>query len=197
VAERLPDRPDEQHPVVAGLLALVGVALAVGLILGFIVLAGTKILGIGGDTDSGSADGQASLYLPPPASTTDSGEPEITLAPATAESGASESPSEQVTESPTESESPEREITLSADVTDVGSMEQFQLTGVYPQGEGAILTVQRYEGGSWQEFPATGSVSGETFQIPVQTSHVGVNRFRVVDSDSGLESGEVRVTVFG
>jgi len=74
-------------------------------------------------------------------------------------------------------------------------MEQFQLTGVYPQGEGAILTVQRMQDGSWVDFPATGSLSGETFQIAVQTSKSGVNRFRVVDSDSGLESDEVRVTV--
>jgi hypothetical protein len=38
-------------------------------------------------------------------------------------------------------------------------------------------------------------VSGEAFQIPVQTSQPGVNRFRVVDSDGGLESNEIRVTI--
>ena len=74
-------------------------------------------------------------------------------------------------------------------------MEQFNLTGVYPGGEGAILTVQRFQDGSWQDFPATGSVSGEAFQIPVQTSQPAVNRFRVVDSDSGLASNEVRVRI--
>ena len=47
----------------------------------------------------------------------------------------------------------------------------------------------------WTDFPATGSVSNETFQIPVQTSMLGTNRFRVVDTDSGLESDEVRVTI--
>jgi hypothetical protein len=38
-------------------------------------------------------------------------------------------------------------------------------------------------------------VSGGAFQIPVQTSQSGVNRFRVVDTDAHRESGEVRVTV--
>ena len=76
-------------------------------------------------------------------------------------------------------------------------MQRFDLTGVYPTGEGAILTVQRFENGGWQDFPATGSVSGRTFQIPVETSRSGPNRFRVVDSATGLKSGEVRVTVTG
>jgi hypothetical protein len=77
----------------------------------------------------------------------------------------------------------------------VGPMQQFDLTGVYPGGEGAILGVQRFQDGQWVDFPATGSVSGGSFQIPVQTSKSGVNRFRVVDSDSDLKSDDVRVTV--
>jgi hypothetical protein len=190
VAERLPDRPDEAHPVVAGLLALIGVGLVVGLILGAVAVAGTKVIGLGGGSDPDAGGDEASLYLPSPEKTTDSG-PEITLAP---QPSGSES---LQTESPRPSRSPEREITLSADTTEVGSMQPFQLTGIYPRGEGAILTVQRFEGGGWQEFPATGSVSGKTCQIPVQSSRVGVNRFRVVDTDTGLESGEVRVTIVG
>lgn len=186
MADKLPDRPSEEHPIIAGLVALVGVGLVVGLVIGLVVLAGTKVLGIGGDDDGSSADGQASIYLPTPSKTSEATEPETSFAP-------DESPSESV--DPSESETPEREITLSASVTEVGPMEQFQLTGVYPQGEGAILTVQRMQDGAWVDFPATGSVSGEAFQIAVQTSKSGVNRFRVVDTDSGLESGEVRVTV--
>jgi hypothetical protein len=74
-------------------------------------------------------------------------------------------------------------------------MEQFDLSGVYPGGEGAILTVQRFQDGGWSDFPATGSVGGGAFQIPVQTSQGGVNRFRVVDTDSHRHSNVVRVTV--
>jgi hypothetical protein len=187
VADKLPDRPSEEHPIIAGLVALVGVGLVVGLVIGLVVLAGTKVLGIGGDDDGSNAGEQASIYLPTPSKTSEATDPETSLEPG------GESPSES--EDPSESESPEREITLSASTTEVGPMEQFQLTGVYPMGEGAILTVQRMQDGSWVDFPATGSVSGEAFQIAVQTSKSGVNRFRVVDTDSGLESGEVRVTV--
>jgi hypothetical protein len=189
VADKLPDRPSEEHPIIAGLVALVGVGLVVGLVIGLVVLAGTKVLGIGGDDESSTANEEASLYLPTPSKTSEEVEPETTPAPGEETS----SETEDLSESP--SETPEREITLSASTTEVGPMEQFQLTGVYPQGEGAILTVQRMQDGSWVDFPATGSVSGEAFQIAVQTSKSGVNRFRVVDSDSGLESGEVRVTV--
>lgn len=192
MADKLPDRlRSEEHPIIAGLIALVGVGLVVGLVIGLVVLAGTKVLGIGGDDEGSTANEEASLYLPTPSKTTEATDPEITLEPGEEATSESDDPSE----SP--SESPEREITLSASTTEVGPMEQFQLTGVYPQGEGAILTVQRMQDGSWVDFPATGSVSAEAFQIAVQTSKSGVNRFRVVDTDSGLESDEVRVTVAG
>ena len=74
-------------------------------------------------------------------------------------------------------------------------MEQIDLTGVYPGGEGAILQVQRFTNGKWQDFPVTVSVSDETFTTYVQTSQAGENKFRVVDSDTDLISNEVRVTV--
>jgi hypothetical protein len=193
VPEELPDRPSDQHPVVAGLVALVGVGVAVGLVLGLVVFAGTKVLGLGEDSSDTANDSRATLYLPTPSKTEAENDPQITLAPG--DETPSETASESPSESPSESESPKREISLSASVTEVSSMEQFQLTGVYPEGEGAILTVQRFEGGRWVDFPATGSVSGETFQIPVQASLSGVNRFRVVDTDSGLKSDEVRVTI--
>jgi hypothetical protein len=190
VAEKLPDRPSEEHPIVAGLAALVGVGLVVGLVLGLVVLAGTKVLGIGGGSEDPSADGRASLYLPTPSKTTAAGDPEITLAPGATKGAAEPKP-------PAASESAKPKISLSASTTEVGPMQQFQLTGVYTRGEGAILSVQRFQDGQWVDFPATGSVSGETFQIPVQTSKAGVNRFRVVDSDTGLKSAEVRVRVAG
>ena len=190
MAEKLPERLSEEHPIVAGLVALVGVGLVVGLVIGLVVLAGTKVLGLGGDDDESTANGEASLYLPSPSKTTAATDPEITLAPGETESS---SP----TTSPEKSESAKPKITLSASTADVGPMQQFQLTGVYPGGEGAILTVQRFQDGSWVDFPATGSVSGETFQVAVQTSKAGTNRFRVVDTDTGLESDEVRVVVGG
>ena len=191
MSEQLPDGPDE-HPILAGLGALVGVALVVGLILGLVVIAGTRVLGLGGGSDEGSASSGRTMYLPRPEKTPTASGPQITLAPGEESSSpANDKPSDK----PTKSESPRKEISLSASTTQAAPMEQFNLTGVYPGGEGAILTVQRFQSGAWQEFPATGSVSGEAFQIPVQTSQPGVNRFRVVDSDSGLPSNEIRVTL--
>ena len=191
--DELPERPSEQHPIVAGLVALVAVGLAVGLVIGVIVLAGTRLLGLGDDSSAKAGEGRASLYLPTPVKTEHSAEPQATLG-----SESTQSPEEsESTDQPEESESAEPEITLTASATEVGSMEPFNLTGTYPKGEGAILTVQRFEDGSWVAFPATGSVAGEQFQIPVQSSRVGKTRFRVVDSDTGLKSDEVTVTVLG
>jgi hypothetical protein len=164
---------------------------AVGLILGLVVFAGTQVLGLGGDDGSGGGSSERSMYLPRPEKTPQATGPEITLAP-----GESTTPAEGTkTSEPIKSESPRKQITLSASVTAAGPMETFDLTGVYPGGEGAILQVQRFTAGSWQDFPVTASVSDETFQTSVATSYAGPNRFRVVDTDTGLESNEVRITI--
>ena len=191
----MPDRmPDsEEHPVAAGLIALVGVGLAVGLIIGIVALVATRMMGLGGENASAQTTSQESLYLPKPEKTTGPSGPLITLAP-----GESESPTEQSSQEPSTSPKPARakkEISLSASQTSVEPMDQIDLTGVYPGGEGAILQVQRFTSGSWQPFPVTVSVSDETFATYVQTSQSGVNRFRVTDTDSGLTSNEVKVTI--
>ncbi len=190
MSEQLPEGPE--HPIAAGLAALIGVTVAVGLILGLVVLAGTKVLGLDGGSDSGSSSGGRSMYLPRPQKTPSETAPQITLAP---EDESSSTASSTPSNKPTATKSSRKQISLSSSTTQAAPMEQFNLTGVYPGGEGAILTVQRFQDGSWQDFPATGSVSGEAFQIPVQTSQPGPNRFRVVDSDSGLQSNEIRVTI--
>ena len=180
----------EGHPVVAGLLALVGVGLAVGLIVGLAAFIGTRLLGFGDETASAETTNSQSMYLPMPEKTQDTSGPLITLAPEPSSAGdRSPKPSE------TKSTKKEKEISLSASQTEVSSMEQIDLTGVYPGGEGAILQVQRFTDGSWSDFPVTVSVSDETFATYVQTSQPGVNRFRVVDTDTDLMSNEVRVQI--
>ncbi|MBZ5738292.1 hypothetical protein [Nocardioides mangrovi] len=186
-----PERPDEGHPIAAGLIALVGVGVVVGLILGLVVFAGTKVVGLGGDDSASDAGDGYTLVVPKPQKTTGSSGPEITLAPSESDATSSSTRKSR----PSKSASPDLEISLSASTTSAGPMEPFNLSGVYPGGEGAILQVQRFEGGRWANFNATGSVSGEQFQIPIQTSQPGVNRFRVVDTDSGLESGEAKITI--
>lgn len=179
----------EGHPVLSGLLALVAVGLVVGLIAGLAALVGTRILGIGGESASADTTGNQSMYLPKPQKTTADSEPQITLAPGDSATESSTPQDGQTTKKP------EKEISLSASQTEVASMEQIDLTGVYPGGEGAILQVQRFTSGAWQDFPVTVSVSDETFSTYVQTSQAGLNRFRVVDTDTDLVSNEVRVTI--
>ncbi len=191
----MPDREtleSEGRPVLSGLLALVGVGLAVGLIVGLAALIGTRMLGFGEETASAETTNNQSMYIPKPEKTEAEEGPLITLAPEPSSSDDDE------TSKPSGNETTEKEekgISLSASQTEVSSMEQIDLTGVYPGGEGAILQVQRFTSGTWQDFPVTVSVSDETFATYVQTSQSGLNRFRVVDTDTERISNEVRVQI--
>lgn len=188
------DPVDARHPIVSGLLALLAVGLTVGLILGGAALAATKVLGVG-DDDAANDDSSsgASLYLPRPEKTDGPDGPLITLAPSDEKTEESE-PRGSDTE-PTEEESEKHEISLSAGQNEVGPMEPIDLTGVYPGGEGAILQVQQFKDGRWDDFPVTTPVSDETFTTYIQASAVGLNRFRVIDTNSGMTSNEVRVRI--
>lgn len=181
-----------ERPVLTGLVALVAVGLVVGLVLGGVALAATRVLGLdeGASTATATAGG-GSLYLPEPSRTPEETGPAITLAPGGDGRGSS-APSQ----SATASEKPEKEITLSAAQTQVSSMEQIDLTGVYPGGEGAVLQVERKSPGEgWGEFDVTALVSNETFATYVQTGRTGPNKWRVRDTETGEVSNVVTVTV--
>jgi hypothetical protein len=183
----------EGRPVVAGLVALVGVGLVVGLIAALATLAGTRILGFGGETATAEDRPEQSMYLPKPKRTEASDGPLITLEAEPTQDGDEKERSE-----PSESESskPQKAISLSVSQSEVAPMQQIDLTGVYPQGEGAILRVERFANGRWEDFAQiTANVSNQTFATYIQTGQVGVQRFRVVDTDTGKASNEVRVTV--
>ena len=171
----------ENRPVLTGLVALVGVSVVIGLLGGLAVIVGIRATGIGESSDGGSSGGAASTFnLPKP---TDTGTEAATQEP------------EQPTESESTSEAPAEGISLSATQQSVSPMQQIDLTGTYQSGEGAILQVQRFEDGAWSDFPVTMSVSGGTFATYVQTSRVGPNKFRAIDTDSDVVSNEVTVTV--
>jgi hypothetical protein len=176
---------DEGHPITSGLAALIAVGVVVGLLISGGALAASSMLGLGGDDDSGGATSQQSMYLPRPSATASETGPQITLGPGE--------------ESPTGTESsdaaPEFAISLSSSSTEVGAMEEIYLTGVYPGGEGAVVQVQRWEDGKWQDFPVDAGVSGETFSTYVQTGRTGNNRFRVRDTSGPAVSNEVTVKV--
>jgi len=176
----------EDRPVLTGLVALVGVAVVVGLVLGGGALAATQVLGLGEDGGTAESTSAESLYLPTPSKTPDSKDPAFTLAPG-------DEPTREA--SPTESESPDDEIVLTLGQPEVGPMQNVDLAGVYPGGEGAILQVERLAGDDWVEFPVTASVSGESFTTYVQTGQLGENKFRMRDTDSGKVSNVVTVTI--
>ena len=173
----------ENRPVLTGLVALVGVAVVIGLLGGLAVMVGVKATGIG-DTSTSSDDGgtPTTFDLPKPSETSSEiPEPDDAVEPSTGTEPTSEAPAQG--------------ISLSATQQSVSPMQQIDLTGTYQAGEGAILQVQRFENGAWSDFPVTMSVSGGTFATYVQTSRTGPNQFRVVDTDSDVVSNEVTITV--
>ncbi|CUR55275.1 conserved exported hypothetical protein [metagenome] len=178
----------QERPVLTGLIALVAVAVVVGLLMGGAALFGTKILGLDGGGDAtGAATKGDSLYLPTPSPTKAAGG-QITLAPGDP-TPSSSAPAEENTKKP------ERKIQLVAGQQSVGSFDEIDLTGTYPMGNGKILQVQRFEGGSWREFPVTMTVQGGTFSTFVQTGVSGMNKFRVIDTDTDTKSNSVMVKV--
>lgn len=173
----------ENRPVLTGLLALVGVSVAIGLLGGLAVLAGVKVTGLDGTSSSsgGDANASATFRLPRPSET--------------ATETVTEQPVEPEPGTETTSEEPATGISLSATQQSVSPMQQIELTGTYQGAEGSILQVQRLDGGAWSDFPVTVSVSGGTFATYVLTGRVGPNKFRVADTDSDAVSNEVTVTV--
>jgi hypothetical protein len=174
---------EKHRPVLTGLIALVGVAVVVGLLGGLAVMVGVKATGIDGATTATDESASPSTFnLPRPSDTGSSiPAPEDSVEPSAGEETSSEAPADG--------------ISLTATQQSVSPMQQIDLTGTYQAGEGAILQVQRLEGSTWSDFPVTMSVSGGTFATYVQTGRVGPNQFRVVDTDTQAISNEVTVTV--
>ncbi|WP_436697815.1 hypothetical protein [Nocardioides sp. BYT-33-1] len=193
-------QPPAERPVLNGLVALLAVALGVGLILAVVALLGTKVLGLGGDDGDAAGDSTArqSMYLPTPVETDEATGPLVTLhtedpdEPTDAESVV---PEDEPTTELTSETAAAGEISLQAVATAVASGERIYFSGVYPGGEGAILWVQRFENGDWADFPASVGVTNGTFSSYIFTGVSGVNRFRVIDRDSGTVSNEISVTV--
>ena len=185
---------EQKHPIAAGLIALVAVAVSIGLILGIVVLVGTRILGIGGDSSNGSSDTGGTLYIPSqsptPTEAGSSASPSSTAGD-DADAGKDESPSK-----PKKTKKPEQKITLQASAPHVSPMQLFSISGVYQGGEGDLMRLQRLVGGSWQDFGIPDvAVTNGTFSTHVQTGRTGVQKFRVKDVDSKLTSNVVRVTI--
>lgn len=192
---------EEEQPVLSGLVALVAVAVVVGLLAGIAALFASRLVGVDGSSGGGgSANGEPAagdtLYLPDPVPTDPGSGPLVTLAPTDGGSSSS-SASESATDKPKKNKKPKKPktaITLSQGAFEVGPGEQLYLSGIYPGGEGSVLDIQNRVGdGSWQDFPVDVSVSDETFTTYVQTGQTGTIEWRVVDKSRKLKSNVVRV----
>lgn len=193
MADRLDQQGRGEHPVAYGMLALVGVAVVVGLVMGLAALAGARVFGVGEPETASTGAGEASMYLPKPEPTKPDDGPQLTLRPGQEAPPSADEPDPDESKSP---DKPSKVISLSAGQTSVSPMQNIDLTGVYPGGEGAILQVQRFENGGWVDFPASPvSVSNQTFSTYVQTGQPGVQRFRMLDTGNGKTSKQVKVTV--
>lgn len=178
---------DENRPVLTGLLALVGVAVAVGLVTALAVVAGAHVLGLGGGHAAVAGNAGATMYLPKPQKTKPADGPSITLGSNPTQSGTTKTPTIH---------KPKKRISLQSGETSVAAMGRIDLTGTYPGGEGAVLNVQKFSNGSWQDFYSiSATVTNGTFSTYIQTGTPGNNRFRVIDSDTHLASNPVSVTI--
>ncbi len=185
------------HPIAAGIAALLAVGLVVGGVLGGVAWAGARVLGLGEATTAvaGPTTGGDSLFLPRPSRTAEPTAPLLTLAPDPGATGGGGAGSASDGDGKRRKKQSRDQIALSAGQTETSVMGQIDLTGTYASGEGAVLQVQRFEGGSWTNFDATVAVANGTFSTFVQSGQVGPNRFRVLDTDNGQTSNDVKVTV--
>lgn len=168
-----------------GLAALLGVGLLIGLLAGIGAWVGASSLHLGDAQAQDSSGDNASLYLPTP-TRTDKPSPNPLV---TQSGGKYPSAGSQPTDKSATS------IQLQSVEDRVSPMGHIDLQGSYPGGEGAILQVQRFENGTWSDFNATCSVNGGTFSTWIMTGRSGVNRFRVIDTDTKAVSNAVQVTV--
>jgi hypothetical protein len=73
--------------------------------------------------------------------------------------------------------------------------DRINFNGVYLDGEGVALQVQRKENGRWVDFPVTVTVQGGAFETWIETSKTGRSMFRVVDEEANRASNVAVVTV--
>jgi hypothetical protein len=184
-----PDGGDSPpRALLVAVAAMAAVALLVGLAIAAAVVSVASFAGFGeGGADSGRGGGEETLVIPryEPTRTVD------------ADSGA-ESPAADKKEKKKRSAKPSpraERIRLFVAPQSVGPGERINFNGVYSDGEGVALQIQRKEGGVWTDFPVTATVRGGTFSTWIQTTRTGTSAFRVYDPSADRGSNPVEVTI--
>ena len=176
------DDEDRRGELATVVLKVLGVAVAVGLVIGIGAWVLVKAIGLDSpDTANDPSQVQPITPLPttalPVPSATDTSSP-----------GTSDLPT--ITPSPGSGD-----LFLSAAPVIVDPMERINLTGQWPGHDNEGLLVQRFEGGKWADFGVQVRVNVGTFETYVMTGRSGDQRFRVYDPETRTASNEVTVTV--
>lgn len=174
------ERRARQQEITAVVLKIVGVAVAVGLVIG--IGAWLVVKGLGLDTSSSNDSAGVAQPLAP--------------LPSTALPVPSETPTATATPGDTTPTAvPSGGLLLSASPLLVKPMERINLTGQWPGHDNESLLVQRYEGGQWSDFGVDVNVDLGTFATYVMTGRTGDQKFRVYDPATQTASNEVTITV--
>ena len=166
------------------LLKLLGVALAIGLVVGGGAWVMVKALGLDSTDTSGTTLGADGPITPLP--TTALALPTPTDLPGSDNTGLVTAPPNAANTGG---------LYLSASPVIVRPMERINLTGQWPGHDNEGLLVQRFEGGTWTDFGVHVNVNLGTFDTYVMTGRTGDQKFRVFDPGSDTASNEVTVTV--
>jgi hypothetical protein len=177
------DEERRQQFVSAGVKVL-GIALAIGLVIGLGTYVVVKSLGLN-DTET-DALGQVHVDPPTPLPTTALPVPTDLPTP-------TDQPSGLITNTPTSGAT--GGLTLSASPVFVKPGERINLTGTWPGHDAMGLLVQRNLGGTWTDFGVQTQVTVGTFDTWVITNRTGDQVFRVYDPATKTASNEVKVTV--
>lgn len=185
------DREDDPGRALAwALAAMLGVAVVVGLCIGGAMVAVAQVGGLTADSgDGGEAAAPASLYMPSYVPTKDAGGDGFDLP------GPQDSPEALPGGEDTAAAPKGDRITLFVAPQNVSPGERINFNGVYTDGEGASLQIQRKEGGAWTDFPVDATVRGGSFETWIQTSRSGVTKFRVFDRAANRASNVVTVRI--
>jgi hypothetical protein len=177
------DERDPRQQVSAVIAKILGVALAIGLVIGGGAWVLVKALGLDSADVAGTTIGQDGPTTPLP----------TTALPVP---GQSDDPSSDasgvVTAPPTAANTG---LYLSASPVIVGPMERINLTGQWPGHDNESLLVQRFEDGQWADFGVQVHVNIGTFETYVMTGRQGDQKFRVFDPTTQTASNEVTVTI--
>ncbi|MGY2876669.1 hypothetical protein ACVW00_003859 [Marmoricola sp. URHA0025 HA25] len=176
------DRRARQQQVYAVVVKIVGVAVAVGLVIGIGAWLMVKALGLDSADSTSLGVAQVDPVTPLPSSAlpvptgSDLPTPDNTglVSPGATVSG---------------------DLFLSASPVLVSPSERINLTGRWAGHDNESLLVQRFENGQWADFGVQVRVNLGTFETYVLTSRTGDQRFRVFEPDSQTASNEVTVTV--